>query len=152
MTRYYACLAVCTIASVKEFEPAVIKSGTLQLVEPFLHAHDPAIFAIEHRKYAQGRPKEWLERLLPMLKSSRREARSVAAFHFTLEATIKKEQNKLDVFQKPAASNSKLTMTDCVIQNHLRHQPPFWPNANYGPDYRLSPFIFYTALPTSSAG
>lgn len=38
-------------------------------------------------------------RLLPMLKSCRREARSVAAFHFTLEATIKKEQNKLDVFQ-----------------------------------------------------
>ncbi|CAL2037804.1 unnamed protein product [Caenorhabditis brenneri] len=103
VTRYYACLAVCTIASVKEFEPAVVKSGTLKLVEPFLQAKEAATFAIEHHKYVQSRPKEWLMRLLPMLQSTRREARSVAAYHFTLEAVIKKEQNKLDVFQEIGA-------------------------------------------------
>ncbi|UMM25180.1 hypothetical protein L5515_005108 [Caenorhabditis briggsae] len=103
VTRYYACLATCTLASVKEFEPAVIKTGTLKLVEPFLQSHDPATFALEHGKYSQRRPKDWLERLLPMLKSSRREARSIAAFHFTFEAKIKKEQHKLDVFEEIGA-------------------------------------------------
>ncbi|VDK53025.1 unnamed protein product [Cylicostephanus goldi] len=34
-----------------------------------------------------------------MLKSMRREAKSMAAFHFAMEAAIKKDQNKLDVFQ-----------------------------------------------------
>lgn len=38
-------------------------------------------------------------RLLPMLKSKCREAKSMAAFHFTMEATIKKDQQKLEVFQ-----------------------------------------------------
>nr|AAV91312.1 Toll and interleukin 1 receptor domain protein isoform a [Caenorhabditis elegans] len=104
VTRYYACIAVCTIVSVKEFEPLVRKSDTMKLVEPFLQVHDPATFARDYHKYAQGNTKEWLERLLPMLQPSRRrEARSVAAFHFTLEATIKKEQNKLDVFQEIGA-------------------------------------------------
>lgn len=62
VTRYYACLAISTIASAKEFEPAVIKSDTLKLVEPFLHSHEPTTFAEEHHKYAQGRPKEWLQK------------------------------------------------------------------------------------------
>ncbi|KIH62380.1 hypothetical protein ANCDUO_07336 [Ancylostoma duodenale] len=45
-------------------------------------------------------------RLLPMLKSMRREAKSMAAFHFAMEAAIKKDQNKLDVFQVGVASSS----------------------------------------------
>ena len=36
---------------------------------------------------------------MSMLQSHRREAKSAAAFHFTMEAAIKKDQNKLDVFQ-----------------------------------------------------
>ncbi|CAO4371146.1 unnamed protein product [Caenorhabditis nigoni] len=119
VTRYYACLATCTLASVKEFEPAVIKTGTLKLVEPFLQSHDPATFALEHGKYSQGRPKDWLERLLPMLKSSRREARSIAAFHFTFEAKIKKEQHKLDVFEV-----SPLRISPNIIA-HLKAQSLF---------------------------
>lgn len=35
-----------------------------------------------------------------MLEASRREARSLAAFHFAMESGIKKEQEKLQVFQK----------------------------------------------------
>ncbi|OZC09445.1 hypothetical protein X798_03401 [Onchocerca flexuosa] len=99
ITRYYACLAICMLGSTKEMEAAVNKSGTLALVEPFLLAHQAITFAGDHYKHSQGRPKEWLERLLPMLKSKCREARSIAAFHFTMEATIKKDQQKLEVFQ-----------------------------------------------------
>ncbi|KAK6744010.1 hypothetical protein RB195_010984 [Necator americanus] len=103
LTRYYASLAICMLASIKEFESAVMKSDTLKLVEPFLLAHDATTFAGDHYKHSQGRPKEWLSRLLPMLKSMRREAKSMAAFHFAMEAAIKKDQNKLDVFQEIGA-------------------------------------------------
>ncbi|EYC03385.1 hypothetical protein Y032_0094g2730 [Ancylostoma ceylanicum] len=105
LTRYYASLAICMLASIKEFESAVMKSDTLKLVEPFLLAHDATTFAGDHYKHSQGRPKEWLSRLLPMLKSMRREAKSMAAFHFAMEAAIKKDQNKLDVFQVSFASS-----------------------------------------------
>ncbi|CAJ0578910.1 unnamed protein product, partial [Mesorhabditis spiculigera] len=99
LTRYYACLAICVFGSSKEMETAVNKSGTLGLVEPFLLSHNACTFAEQHYKYSQGRPKEWLVRLMPMLQSKCREARSIAAYHLTMEATIKKDQNKLDVFQ-----------------------------------------------------
>lgn len=39
ITSYYACLAICMLASNKEIETAVTKSGTLSLVEPFLQVH-----------------------------------------------------------------------------------------------------------------
>ncbi|VDL76701.1 unnamed protein product [Nippostrongylus brasiliensis] len=66
LTRYYASLAICMLASIKigigaincpckgywlettpqkEFESAVMKSDTLKLVEPFLLAHDATTFA-----------------------------------------------------------------------------------------------------------
>lgn len=64
ITRYYACLAICMLGSTKEMEAAVNKSGTLALVEPFLLAHQATTFAGDHYKHSQGRPKEWLERLL----------------------------------------------------------------------------------------
>lgn len=69
ITRYYACLAICMLGSIKEIEAAVIKSGTLSLVEPFLLAHQPESFAGADYKHSQGRPKEWLLRLMPMLHS-----------------------------------------------------------------------------------
>ncbi|KAI6201066.1 ADP-ribosyl cyclase/cyclic ADP-ribose hydrolase [Aphelenchoides besseyi] len=100
ITRYYACLAICMLGSSKEMEAAVIKSGTLSLVEPFLLAHQPVAFAGHDYKHSQGRPKEWLKLLLPMLSSKCREAKSMAAFHFTMEAAIKKDQQKLEILQE----------------------------------------------------
>ncbi|KAI1705703.1 SAM domain (Sterile alpha motif) domain-containing protein [Ditylenchus destructor] len=107
ITRYYACLAICILGSQlnssKEMELAVTKSGTMSLVEPFLVAHQPVSFAGHDYKHSQGRPKEWLIRLLPMLRSKCREAKSMAAFHFTMEAAIKKDQQKLEVLQEIGA-------------------------------------------------
>lgn len=115
MQRYYACLAICVLGSAstnsKEMELAVAKSGTLSLVEPFLVSHQPSTFVQHDYKNSQSRPKEWLVRLLPMLGSKCREAKSMAAFHlclcvslstkdfinFCLQANIKKEQQKLEV-------------------------------------------------------
>ncbi|GMT19865.1 hypothetical protein PFISCL1PPCAC_11162, partial [Pristionchus fissidentatus] len=103
ITRYYACLAVCMLASTKELEQAVIKSGTLPLVESFIKTKNPQEFAPDHYKYSQNRPPNWLTLLLPMLRSKTREAKQMAAFHLTMEATIKKEQNKLDLFEEIGA-------------------------------------------------
>lgn len=100
-TRYYACLAICVLGSAstnsKEMELAVAKSGTLTLVEPFLVSHQPSAFAQHDYRNSQGRPKEWLIRLLPLLGSKCREAKSLAAFHLCVEATLKKDQQKLEV-------------------------------------------------------
>ena len=46
LTKYYACLAICALVSNKQFEAAVLKSGTLGLVDPFVATHDPVEFAL----------------------------------------------------------------------------------------------------------
>uniref|UniRef100_A0A0N5BXX2 ADP-ribosyl cyclase/cyclic ADP-ribose hydrolase n=1 Tax=Strongyloides papillosus TaxID=174720 RepID=A0A0N5BXX2_STREA len=103
ITRYYACLAICILASCKEMELAVATSGTLVLVEPFLLSHNPTVFATNHYKQSQGRPKEWLIRLLPLLNSKCREAKSITAFHFTMESVIKKNQDKIAILHEIGA-------------------------------------------------
>ncbi|PAV75738.1 hypothetical protein WR25_11692 [Diploscapter pachys] len=115
VTRYYACLSICMLASSKEIEMHVTKSGTLSLVEPFLLSHNAVLFAKEHYKYAQSRSNDWLKRLMSMLQSHRREAKSAAAFHFTMEAAIKKDQNKLDVFQDTEECEEKKRKRRCWV-------------------------------------
>ncbi|CAD5221228.1 unnamed protein product [Bursaphelenchus xylophilus] len=146
ITRYYACLAICTLGTSKEMESAVSNSGTLSLVEPFLLEHQPSTFAIHDYKHAQGRPKEWLQMLLPMLKSKCREAKSIAAFHFAMEAAIKKDQQKLEILQEIKAiealkevasspdevaakfASEALTIIGEEVPYKLSQQVPIWTN------------------------
>ena len=95
--RYYAFLAIASLSANKELESAVVKSGTLQLVEPFIRTHDPVDFANSDRAHIHGQSKEWLHHLVPLLSSKRVEAQSLAAFHFAMEAGIKQQQGKLEV-------------------------------------------------------
>uniref|UniRef100_A0A7E4V2F9 ADP-ribosyl cyclase/cyclic ADP-ribose hydrolase n=1 Tax=Panagrellus redivivus TaxID=6233 RepID=A0A7E4V2F9_PANRE len=143
-TRYYACIAICVLGSCKEMEAAVIKSGTLGLVEPFLIKHQPAMFADLDYKHSQGRPKEWLTLLLPLLHSKCREAKCMAAYHFCVEATIKKDQQKLEILQEigvPAAlkevasspdevaarfASEALTIIGETVPYKLSQQVPSW--------------------------
>ncbi|KRZ13830.1 Sterile alpha and TIR motif-containing protein tir-1 [Trichinella zimbabwensis] len=144
LTRYYACLAICVLVSSKEIEAAVTKSGTLALVEPFLLAHKPEEFAHFDYKHQQGRSKEWLELLLPMLSAKRREPRSMAAFHFALEASVKKEQEALSLLLEigavdalkqvcslpdevaPKFATQALTIIGEEVPYKLSQQVPFW--------------------------
>ncbi|XP_064618592.1 NAD(+) hydrolase sarm1-like isoform X3 [Lineus longissimus] len=98
--RYYACLAIITLSANKEIEVAVVNSGTLGLVQPFILSHQPADFAHSDHSHLHGRSREWLRRLVPVLESKREEAQSLAAFHFNMEAEIKKEQGKLGIFKE----------------------------------------------------
>lgn len=94
--RYYACLAIVVLLANKELEAAVIKSGTLELVMPFINSTKPSSFAKCDTSQQQGKDHMWLERMVPLLQSRREEAQSLAAFHFAMEAGIKEEQGKLD--------------------------------------------------------
>lgn len=98
--KYYACLSIAVLVANKELEAQVIKSGTLDLVIPFISAEKPELFAKSDYAHRQGRDSVWLEKLKPLLCSRRPEAQALAAFHFAMEAAIKSEQGKNDVSNK----------------------------------------------------
>ncbi len=95
--RYYAFLAISALSANKEIESAVVKSGTLELVKPFILTHDPFEFGQSDKAHIHGQSKAWLERLVPLLESKREEAQSLAAFHCAMEAGIKAEQGHREV-------------------------------------------------------
>ncbi|GBN10412.1 Sterile alpha and TIR motif-containing protein 1 [Araneus ventricosus] len=101
--KYYACLAISSLVANKEIEAAVLKSGTLDLVEPFVTSHSPEEFAKSHVGHVHGQSKNWLQRLVNVLDSKREEARNLAAFHFAMEAGIKEKQGNTKIFQEIGA-------------------------------------------------
>jgi hypothetical protein len=122
VVKYYALLGVSYLAANERIVDRVMESGTLDLVLPFLHSHNPDKFAASCPSHSHGRSAGWLMRLKPLLVSDCEEARSIAAFHFAMESTIKKKQNKINVFseidvvgdlQMAAKKGSKLTALNC---------------------------------------
>ncbi|KAM3963160.1 LOW QUALITY PROTEIN: sterile alpha and armadillo motif [Aphomia sociella] len=111
--KYYACLAIAVLVANKEIEAAVLKSGTLDLVEPFVTSHNPSEFARSNLAHAHGQSKHWLQRLVPVLSSKREEARNLAAFHFCMEAGIKKQQGKTEIFREIGAIESLKKVASC---------------------------------------
>lgn len=111
--KYYACLAIAVLVANKEIEAEVLKSGTLDLVEPFVTSHNPSEFAKSNLAHAHGQSKHWLARLVPVLSSNREEARNLAAFHFCMEAGIKKEQQKTDIFREIGAVEPLKVVASC---------------------------------------
>ncbi|XP_037814995.1 NAD(+) hydrolase sarm1 isoform X5 [Lucilia sericata] len=111
--KYYACLAIAVLVANKEIEAEVLKSGCLDLVEPFVTSHDPSEFAKSNLAHAHGQSKHWLQRLVPVLSSNREEARSLAAFHFCMEAGIKREQGNTEIFSEIGAIEALKTVASC---------------------------------------
>jgi hypothetical protein len=100
VVRYYACLAISVLVANKydkKIETAVLNSGTLELVLPFVSSHTPSEFAQMDLWHRHGRSRDWLQRLVPVLSSKRREPQALAAFHFAMEAGIKSEQGRKKV-------------------------------------------------------
>lgn len=92
---YYALLTICFLAS--ELKEQITSSGTLDLVLPFIESQYPEDFARSCPNHAHGRSPSWLQRLLHLLNCKSEEARSLASFHFAMEAAVKKRQNRLHV-------------------------------------------------------
>lgn len=101
--QYYACLAIVALAANQEIEADVLKSSTLDLVEPFVTSHEPRRFAESTTSHIHGQSAIWLRKLIPILESKREEARNLACFHFAMEAYIKREQGQTQVFKEIGA-------------------------------------------------
>ncbi|KAG7176245.1 Sterile alpha and TIR motif-containing protein 1-like [Homarus americanus] len=142
--KYYACLAIATLVANKELEAAVLQSGTLNLVEPFVMNQIPDQFANSTVAHRHGQSQNWLQRLLPVLRSKREEARNLAAFHFCMEAGIKKRQGNIELFRdigaveplKEVASSPNAIASKYAVQalrligeevpHKLSQQVPLW--------------------------
>lgn len=111
--KYYACLAITVLVANIEIEAAVLNSGTLDLVEPFVTSHNPSEFAKSNLAHAHGQSKNWLQRLVPVLSSKREEARNLAAFHFCMEAGIKKQQGNTEIFREIGAIEPLKKVASC---------------------------------------
>uniref|UniRef100_A0A6G1S8W9 ADP-ribosyl cyclase/cyclic ADP-ribose hydrolase n=1 Tax=Aceria tosichella TaxID=561515 RepID=A0A6G1S8W9_9ACAR len=98
--QYYACLAIVVLAANQEIEADVLKSSTLDLVEPFVTSHEPRKFAESTTSHIHGQSANWLRKLMPLLDSKREEARNLACFHFAMEAHIKREQGQTHLFKE----------------------------------------------------
>ncbi|KAJ8940838.1 hypothetical protein NQ318_005284 [Aromia moschata] len=111
--KYYACLAITVLVANAEIEAEVLQSGTLGLVEPFVTSHNPSEFAKSNLAHAHGQSKTWLKNLVPVLSSKREEARNLAAFHFCMEAGIKKQQGNTNIFSEIGAVESLKMVASC---------------------------------------
>ncbi|KAM4701865.1 NAD(+) hydrolase SARM1 [Discoglossus pictus] len=109
LVRFHACLAITVLATNKEIEKEVERSGTLALVEPFISSLDPQEFArslLDSSDNTQGRTAGDLQCLVPLLDSSRLEAQCIAVFYLCVEAAIKSRQKNTKVFNEIGATHS----------------------------------------------
>ncbi|KAJ8280961.1 hypothetical protein GJAV_G00061520 [Gymnothorax javanicus] len=109
LIRFYACLAVTVLAANRELEGEVVRSGTLELVEPFIVSLDPDEFArslLDSADSMQGRTAADLQQLLPLLDGARLEGKCIAAFYLCVEASIKSRQRNTRIFQEIGAVQS----------------------------------------------
>ncbi|KAJ3590098.1 hypothetical protein NHX12_008052 [Muraenolepis orangiensis] len=109
LIRFHACLAVAVLAANREIEKEVVKSGTLELVEPFIASLDPEDFArslLDSAHSMQGRTAADLQHLLPLLDGTRLEGKCIAAFYFCVETSIKSRQRNTKIFQEIGAVQS----------------------------------------------
>ncbi|XP_071994194.1 NAD(+) hydrolase SARM1 isoform X1 [Engystomops pustulosus] len=120
--RFHACLAITVLATNKEIEKEVERSGTLALVEPFISSLDPeeyARFILNNSDNTQGRTAGDLQRLVPLLDSSRLEAQCIAAFYLCVEAAIKSQHKNTKVFNEIGATQSLRRIVcysvDCTV-------------------------------------
>ncbi|XP_065137080.1 NAD(+) hydrolase SARM1 [Paramisgurnus dabryanus] len=109
LIRFHACLAVAILAANREIEKEVVKSGTLELVEPFIASLDPDEFArnlLDSTDSMQGRTAADLQHLLPLLDGTRLEGKCIAAFYLCVETSIKSRQRNTKIFHEIGAVQS----------------------------------------------
>ncbi|OQV25374.1 Sterile alpha and TIR motif-containing protein 1 [Hypsibius exemplaris] len=100
-TKYFACLCVGSLIANKELEAAVVKSGTLDLVNEFVTDNSPEIFATVYAEQLDPKQsRDVMTRLIPSLESKIAEAQQLAAFHFATEAHARQKKNDLKIFKE----------------------------------------------------
>ncbi|MBN3286998.1 SARM1 protein, partial [Polyodon spathula] len=120
LIRFHACLAVAVLAANREVEGEVVRSGTLELVEPFIASLDPDEFArslLDSSDNTQGRTAADLQHLLPLLDGARLEGKCIAAFYLCVETSIKSRQNNTKELQ--VDGDLLLNITDLELRIDL---------------------------------
>lgn len=99
--KYYAFLAIVVlVTNNEEDEVTVKKSKSLKLINPFIITHTFTSFAKTNMvPHTLGQSQNWLKKLIPVLSSSSEEARNLAAFHFCMDAGIKKQLGMTSIFR-----------------------------------------------------
>jgi len=97
VVKYYALLAIVFLAANPELQLKVERSGTLELVVPYIQSQDPEELPKKCQNHLHGRSASWLRRLVPLLLCDNDEARLLSAFHFAMEVGVKKKQQRLKV-------------------------------------------------------
>ncbi|XP_070338813.1 NAD(+) hydrolase SARM1 isoform X3 [Equus asinus] len=147
LLRLHACLAVAVLATNKEVEREVERSGTLALVEPLVASLDPGRFArclVDASDTSQGRGPDDLQRLVPLLDSSRLEAQCIGAFYLCAEAAIKSLQGK-------TKDGRKLQKGDMRRTSFRRGNPHDWVFSDIGAIQSLKRLVSYSTNGTTSA-
>jgi len=118
--KYYAFLAIVVLVTNKEDEVAAIKSRSLDMNNPLVIT--PTEFDKSNMaSYSRGQSQKWLKRLVPVLSSTREEACNLAAFHFCMEAGIKKQLGMTSIFRAIDVIEplKKMTSRENIIASKL---------------------------------
>ncbi|XP_025192617.1 sterile alpha and TIR motif-containing protein 1-like [Melanaphis sacchari] len=98
--KYYAFLAMVILITIKEDEVTINKSKTLNLINPLNTSHISTEFAkSDIVPHSQGQSQKWLKKLIPVLNSVCEAACNLAAFHFCMDAGIKKQLGMISIFK-----------------------------------------------------
>lgn len=99
--KYYAFLAIVVLVTNNEEEEVTVKkSKSLNLINPFIITHKFTDFAKTNMvPHTLGQSQNWLKKLIPVLSSSSEEACNLAAFHFCMDAGIKKQLGMTSIFR-----------------------------------------------------
>ncbi|XP_060840962.1 NAD(+) hydrolase sarm1-like isoform X2 [Rhopalosiphum padi] len=91
--KYYALLTAAVLATDKDIKAAMDNCDTLNLIDPFIATHFTADFDRIARMIGrcQGEDCRWLQRLVPVLSCDRREAHTMAAFHFSVKVGLQSQ-------------------------------------------------------------
>lgn len=98
--KYYSCLAMAALLRYKEFEEEVRNGKVLDDIETFLAMVTPEKFVDLDSGHSHGQGKQWLEFLLLLLSSDIEKVQTIAAFHFCVEAIIKKSQGETNLLME----------------------------------------------------
>jgi len=118
--KYYAFLAIVVLVTNKEDEVAEIKSRSLDMNNPLVIT--PTEFEKSNMaSHSRGQSQKWLKKLVPVLSSTQEEACNLAAFHFCMEAGIKKQLGMTSIFKTINVIEPLKKMTSCenVIASKL---------------------------------
>ncbi|XP_025190344.1 sterile alpha and TIR motif-containing protein 1-like isoform X2 [Melanaphis sacchari] len=91
--KYYALLAAAVLITDKDIKTAMNNCDTLDLIDPFIATHFPTDFVRIDMMLGQfqDQGQDWLQRLVPVLSCDRREACTLAAFHFCAIAYLQSQ-------------------------------------------------------------